>query len=48
LRKDLPAILNRLLPPSRAYDHGQTWHDGNGHSHLQATLPGPGLIVPVR
>jgi secondary thiamine-phosphate synthase enzyme len=47
LQKDLPAVLDRLLPPSRAYGHEQTWHDGNGHSHLQATLLGPGLTVPV-
>src|SRR5579885_2386521 len=47
LRKDLPAVLDRLLPPSRAYGHEQTWHDGNGHSHLQATLLGPSLTVPV-
>jgi len=47
LRQDLPAILDRLMPPSRAYGHEQTWHDGNGHSHLQATLLGPGLVVPV-
>lgn len=36
------------LTPSRAYGREQTWHDGNGHSHLQATLLGPGLTVPVR
>ncbi len=47
LRKDLPAVLDRLLPPSRDYGHEQTWHDGNGHSHLQATLLGQGLVVPV-
>jgi secondary thiamine-phosphate synthase enzyme len=47
LEKDLPAVLDRLLPPSRAYAHEQTWHDGNGHSHLQATLLGPGLTVPL-
>ena len=47
LRKDLPAVLDRLLPPSRHYGHEQTWHDGNGHSHLQATVLGPGLTVPV-
>jgi secondary thiamine-phosphate synthase enzyme len=37
LRKDLPDALDRLLPPSHDYGHEQTWHDGNGHSHLQAT-----------
>ena len=47
LLRDLPAELDRLLPPSRDYGHEQTWHDGNGHSHLQATLLGPGLTVPV-
>jgi secondary thiamine-phosphate synthase enzyme len=35
------------MPPSRDYGHEQTWHDGNGHSHLQATLLGPSLTVPV-
>jgi secondary thiamine-phosphate synthase enzyme len=47
LRRDLPEALDRLLPPSRDYGHEQAWHDGNGHSHLQATLLGPGLTVPV-
>jgi secondary thiamine-phosphate synthase enzyme len=47
LRKDLPTILDRLMPASRAYGHEQTWHDGNGHSHLQATVLGQGLTVPV-
>jgi secondary thiamine-phosphate synthase enzyme len=47
LRHDLPAILDRLMPPSRSYGHEQTWHDGNGHSHLQATLLGQGFTAPV-
>ena len=47
LQKDLPEILNKLMPPSREYGHEQTWHDGNGHSHLQATMLGPSLTVPV-
>jgi secondary thiamine-phosphate synthase enzyme len=47
LQHDLPAILNKLIPPSRNYGHEQAWHDGNGHSHLQATLLGPSLTVPV-
>jgi len=48
LQADLPRELNRLLPPGRHYGHEQTWHDGNAHSHLQATLLGPSLTVPVR
>ncbi len=46
LTKDLPEQLSRLFPPGRHYAHEQTWHDGNGHSHLQATLMGPGITVP--
>jgi secondary thiamine-phosphate synthase enzyme len=47
LKKDLPTILDRLMPPSRDYGHEQTWHDGNGHSHLQATILGQGLTVAI-
>jgi secondary thiamine-phosphate synthase enzyme len=47
LEQDLPSVLNKLIPPSRNYGHEQAWHDGNGHSHLQATLLGPSLTVPI-
>ncbi len=47
LQRDLPDILDKLIPPSRNYGHEQAWHDGNGHSHLQATLLGPSLAVPI-
>jgi secondary thiamine-phosphate synthase enzyme len=47
LERDLPALLNKLIPPSRTYGHEHAWHDGNGHSHLQATLLGPSLTVPI-
>ena len=48
LERDLPDILDRLIPPDRGYGHEQAWHDGNGHSHLQASWLGPDLTVPVR
>ncbi|MDY7107397.1 MAG: secondary thiamine-phosphate synthase enzyme YjbQ [Planctomycetota bacterium] len=48
LQRDLPEILDRLMPPGREYGHEQAWHDGNAHSHLQATTLGPALTVPVR
>lgn len=48
LERDLPEILDRLIPPSREYGHEKAWNDGNGHSHLQATWLGPSLTVPVR
>ncbi len=47
LKRDLPELLDRLMPEKGRYYHEQTWHDGNGHSHLQASLIGPSLSVPV-
>ena len=47
LAKDYPESLHRLIPPSRQYGHEQAWHDGNAHSHLQASLVGPEITVPV-
>ena len=47
LARDLPQALDRLLPPSRSYGHEAAWHDGNGHSHLQATLLGQSMSLPV-
>jgi secondary thiamine-phosphate synthase enzyme len=48
LQEDLPQMLDKLFPPSRDYGHERAWHDGNGHSHLQATLLGPSLTVPIK
>jgi len=48
LEQDLPAMLDKLFPSSRDYGHEQAWHDGNGHSHLQATMLGPSLTVPIK
>lgn len=47
LKKDFPELMEQMIPPSTAYGHEQTWHDGNGHSHLQASLAGPEITVPV-
>jgi secondary thiamine-phosphate synthase enzyme len=48
LEEDFPEMLDKLIPPSRDYGHERAWHDGNGHSHLQATLLGPSLTVPIQ
>lgn len=48
LEEDLPDLLDKLIPPSRDYGHERAWHDGNGHSHLQASWLGPDLTVPIR
>ena len=47
LERDLPELLDRLIPPDSRYGHEQAWRDGNGHSHLQATWLGPSLSVPI-
>ena len=47
LQRDLPEILEHLIPPGTHYGHEQAWHDGNAHSHLHATLLGPSVTVPV-
>lgn len=47
LVKDLEDLFNRLAPPTREYHHEQTWHDGNGFSHVRASLLKPSLTVPV-
>ena len=46
--EDLKDAIRRLAPPEMAYAHEMTWHDGNGHSHVQAAMMGPSMVVPVR
>jgi secondary thiamine-phosphate synthase enzyme len=48
LQKDLPAAFERLAPRGLRYEHEETWHDDNGHSHVRASLFGPSLTVPFR
>ena len=46
--RDLMAAVNRLAPPDLEYEHEKAWHDGNGHSHVQAALLGPSIALPIR
>jgi secondary thiamine-phosphate synthase enzyme len=46
LKKDFSAMLDRVAPKDIEYEHDNTWHDGNGHSHIRASLIGPNLTVP--
>jgi secondary thiamine-phosphate synthase enzyme len=48
LKKDFPRMLSRLAPNDIEYEHDNKWHDGNGHSHVRASLIGPSLTVPFR
>ena len=47
LQKDFPEMLSRLAPKDIEYAHDNTWHDGNGHSHVRASLIGPSLAIPI-
>jgi secondary thiamine-phosphate synthase enzyme len=46
--EDLKRVINSLAPPGVEYEHEKAWHDGNGHSHVQAALLGPSIVLPVR
>lgn len=46
LKKDFPAMLERIAPKNIEYQHHYTWHDDNGHSHVRASLLGPSLTIP--
>ncbi len=48
LVKDFPDLLSRIAPDDINYEHEQRWHDGNGRSHVKASLVGPSLTVPFQ
>ena len=47
LKKDFPEMMDKIAPQEKNYHHNETWHDGNGFSHLRASLIGPSLTVPI-
>lgn len=47
LVRDLKEVFEKLVPQAGDYHHEQTWHDGNGFSHVRASLLKPSLPVPV-
>jgi secondary thiamine-phosphate synthase enzyme len=48
LKKDFSKMLARIVPREIEYEHDNAWHDGNGHSHVRASLIGPSLTVPFK
>ena len=46
--QDLKRAIEEIAPQGLEYEHEKAWHDGNGHSHVQAALIGPALTIPVR
>jgi len=43
---DLQSMWERVVPRNIAYQHDRAWGDGNGFSHVRASLLGPSLAVP--
>lgn len=48
LQIDFPKMLSRIAPKDLEYEHDKAWHDGNGHSHIRASLVGPSLTIPFK
>ncbi|MDX9759857.1 MAG: secondary thiamine-phosphate synthase enzyme YjbQ [Bacteroidota bacterium] len=46
LKKDFTLLMERIIPRNARYFHEETWNDGNGHSHVRASLLGPSLTIP--
>lgn len=45
---DFPRAMEKLAPKGIHYDHDARWGDGNGHSHVRASVIGPSLVVPFQ
>jgi secondary thiamine-phosphate synthase enzyme len=46
LKEDFTELMERIAPRNIRYAHEETWNDGNGHSHLRASLIGPSITIP--
>jgi len=46
LLSDFQAMWERNIPRDIPYKHDRAWGDGNGHSHVRASLLGASLVIP--
>ena len=46
LVSDFKNMWDRVVPQNIPYEHNRTWGDGNGHSHVRASMLGASLIIP--
>ncbi len=46
LLRDVPELMEKLVPSDRSYHHDETWHDGNGFSHLRSAMIGSDMTIP--
>jgi secondary thiamine-phosphate synthase enzyme len=47
LVRDMENTLEKLIPSNLEYEHNKRWHDGNGHSHVRASLIGQSVAFPL-
>jgi secondary thiamine-phosphate synthase enzyme len=43
---DFKSMWDRVIPQNIPYEHNKTWGDGNGHSHVRASMLGASLTIP--
>ena len=46
LISDFKKMWERNIPQDIPYEHNRAWGDGNGHSHVRASLLGASLVIP--
>jgi len=46
LISDFKEMWERNVPQNITYQHDRRWGDGNGYSHVRASLQGPSLVIP--
>ena len=44
---DIATAMERIAPRDARYEHEETWHDDNGHSHVRASMVGPSMALPI-
>ncbi len=46
LLSDFQSMWERNVPKGITYNHDRRWGDGNGYSHVRASLLGASLVIP--
>ncbi len=47
LSNDFSILMENIVPLNRVYKHDLTWHDGNAHAHLKASILGNSITLSV-
>ena len=47
LRSDFQGMWERIVPTEIQYEHDRAWGEGNGYSHVRASLLGASLVIPL-